>query len=222
MKLYFLISGRFGEKVVGNLVNIPNFCRVCGTSCDYCRIRYGSFSSDIAGVNMIPSDVPSFIDDPENYLPKQAPKADIIVAIGIQIDILTAIPRLVQKVGAKGIVVPIEDVGWCSQKIQRNIEKELIDMDVESSFPKPFCMMEESGKPIIDTFVKEYKIGRPHLEITIRKDRIIDVEVLRSAPCGSSWFTAHEIKDTNLNDLDRTIWRSHRGYPCTASNAYRT
>jgi hypothetical protein len=217
LKLIFLTSGRFGEKIVDNLANSPTFCKVCGQSCDFCREKYGSFCSDISYVYSIPTDIPEFIDDAEEYLPKDPPKADLILAIGIHLDILSIIPTFIQKVGAKAIIVPIEEIDWCPQKIQRNLEKELLDLGVESAFPKPFCTLTERGTPIIDNFVRKYKIGRPYFELKIKNGLIIDVTIKRSAPCGSSWFTGHEIKNIRIKDLDRTIWRSHRGYPCTAS-----
>lgn len=218
MKLYFLVSGGFGERVIGNITNLPRFCKVCGATCDFCRAKYRSVSSDIVGVDMIPSNIPSFLDNPEDYLPTNPPKADVILAVGIHLDILSALPRLVEKGGAKGVIVPVEDVGWCPQKIQSNLEKELTDMKVESVFPRPFCALEESGSQVIDRFVREYRIGRPRFEIKVKDDLILDVDVVRSAPCGSSWFTAHELKSMRItDDLDRVVWRSHRGYPCTAS-----
>jgi hypothetical protein len=218
MKIYILLSGRFGEKVIGNLVNLSSFCKVCGATCIFCRSEQPSFGSRIAGVYIVPNDVPSILDYPEDYLPKNPPQADIILPIGIHLDILTAMPKLAKITGAKGVIVPIEDVGWCPQKLSQRLKKELDEIGVESAFPKPFCTLEESGSPVIDKFVKELGVGRPQLAAKICDGVISEVKVIRSTPCGSTWFTAHEIKGLKVDDtLDKVVWKSHRGYPCTAS-----
>lgn len=217
MKLYILLSGRFGEKVIGSLVNLPTFCRACGSACNFCRAKRRSFSAEIAGVHVEPDDLPDFLDEPEDHLPKNPPRADIIIPIGIHPDILSVMPRLAKKISAKGVIVPMEDVDWCPQKLRQNLKTELDAIGIESAFPKPFCALEENGGPIVDQFVREFQIGRPRLEAKIHDGVIREVEVIRSSPCGSTWFTAHEIKDMKIGDLDQIIWRSHRGYPCTAS-----
>ncbi len=217
MKIYVLLSGRFGEKVIGNLVNLSSFCRVCGEACNFCRSEQPSFGPGISGVYTEPNDIPSMLDNPEEYLPKNPPKVDIILPIGLHLDMLAVTPRLVKMTGAKGVIVPIEDVGWCPQKLHQGLKKELDEMGVESAFPKPFCAIEENGTPVIDSFVKEFRIGRPQLAAKVRDGFIREVKVTRSAPCGSTWFTAHEITNLRVDNLDKAVWKSHRGYPCTAS-----
>jgi len=216
MKIYALLSGRFGEKVIGNLVNLSNFCRVCGATCNYCRSGQPSFGPSISGIHNASNDIPSVLDDPESYLPKNPPQVDIILPIGIHLDMLAVMPKLVKMTGARGVIVPIEDVGWCPQKMHQSLKKELDEMGVESAFPKPFCALEENGSPVIDSFVREFKIGRPQLAAKICDGVICEVKVVRSAPCGSTWFTAHEINKLKIDSLDKVVWKSHRGYPCTA------
>ena len=54
--------------------------------------------------------------------------------------------------------------------------------------------MEESGKPVIDDFVKRYRIGKPLVEVEVTDDMISDAWVIRSAPCGSTWYVVQQIK----------------------------
>jgi hypothetical protein len=116
-----------------------------------------------------------------------------------------------------GVIISVESVDWCPQKLRDSIREELDDIGVESAFPKPFCALEETGTPVIDQFVREFQIGRPLLKAKVTDGVVRDVEVSRGSPCGSTWVTAHEVKGLRADDLDREVWRSHRGYPCTAT-----
>jgi len=53
-----------------------------------------------------------------------------------------------------------------------------------------------------------------------RRGRIVHVEVLRSAPCGSTWFVAKQLEGVEVEnklELYDRISESHHSYPCTAS-----
>jgi hypothetical protein len=217
MQLYFIIGDDFGEKVVGNLVNLPNFCKACHLECGYCRFNYGSFASDICGVDLIKEELNEFIENPERYLPKNPPKCDVILPIGIHPDLLAALPLLVEKTEAKAVIVPIENRKWCPPNLQKRLELELRDFKIEYAFPKPFCSLEESGKKIIDEFINRYKIGKPIIEVYLKGDRIDSTIVLRSAPCGSTWYVAQQIRLSKIDGIEQIISNAHHGYPCTAS-----
>jgi len=217
MQLYFIIGDDFGEKVVGNLVNLPSFCKACNLACNYCRIKYGSFASDICGIDIIKYKLSNFIEEPERYLPKNPPKCDVILSIGIHPDLLTVLPLLVEKTDAKAVIVPIENRNWCPPNLQRRLEVELEDFKVECAFPKPFCALEESGKKIIDEFINRYKIGKPIIKVYLEDDVIKNSAVLRSAPCGSTWYVTQRIKWSRIYNIEQVVSNSHHGYPCTAS-----
>lgn len=217
MRIYFISGGKFGEKILGNLANLETFCTICGNTCDFCRSKYGSYSSDIIGMNVFPENIPEFIDKPETYYPKKVPEADLVIAINIQTDLLSALPNFLNRMRAKALIVPIEDIGWCPKRTQIELESELNEMEIETSFPKPFCSLEESGKEIIDNFITKYRIGKPIFSLSVYGDRVRRIEVVRSSPCGSSWFIAHKLNGLKINELDRIAWKSNRIYPCIAS-----
>ena len=66
---------------------------------------------------------------------------------------------------------------------------------MEAAFAKPFCALRpDPSKPII-AVSEEAKIGDPVIEFTLQgsregKDVIMGANVVRSAPCGSTWFVA--------------------------------
>ena len=90
MKLAVFYSGDFGSRVVGNLVNYSGFCISCADACTECRNVAPDLAKDsVALVEMPdPSTYGDFIDDVEPLLPKNIPKADIIIVINIHPNIL--------------------------------------------------------------------------------------------------------------------------------------
>jgi hypothetical protein len=218
MRIFIVYTGEFGERVIGNLVNDRSFCKVCSASCTDCRWKTNwSHASMIAGIATVRDDLPQIVDDPETYIPENPPKSDVILSIGIHADVASALPLLARRVEAKAVIVPVEDPKWMSLGLQGEIEKQLTEMGVESAFPKPFCSLEETGKPVIDSFIEETKIGRPLMRVSLKGSRVSDTEVLRSTPCGCTWYIAEQIKNHPLKGLEERIALSHHSYPCTAS-----
>ncbi len=202
---------------MGNMINTSSYCKSCGFTCTFCRQLYGSFAADIQVVYKTPPNLPAFIEEAENYLPPNLPQSDIILAIGLHPDILVAIPNLAEKTNAKAVVVPLENRSWCPRGMQRQLEDALKEMNVEYAFPKPFCTLEETGTPVMDGFVRRYQLGKPLVEVKVVKDRITDAKVLRSAPCGSTWYVTQQIKWTKISDIEDTVAVAHHAFPCTAS-----
>jgi len=218
MRLYIIYGDDFGERVIGNLMNFSTFCTSCADTCGNCRLEYGSFASDIVGADRTPNNLPTFIEEPEKYFPKNPPKCDIIIAVGLHKDLLASIPVLVEKTQAKGVIVPLEDSNWCPPGLQKQVEEELNRMGVAHAFPKPFCTLEESGhNTIIDEFIKRYKVGKPIVEVTVNNDTITQTKVIRSAPCGSTWYVMRQIEKRSTNGINERISEAHHAYPCTAS-----
>lgn len=216
MRIFVLYKADFGKKVIGNLINLRTFCQSCGDYCTGCRDFRKSFASNIHGVYEFPDNLPNFIEEPEKYLPKTMPECDLIIVIGIHPDLLFALPAIVKKTKAKGVIVPIEDPKWVQSGLQHQIKDKLKKRGVDIVFPKPFCSLTECGNPVIDEFIS-YGFGKPKMEIELRGDTIVNARVIRDAPCGSTWFVAQKLKNTNIKDFKETVSSSHHSYPCTAS-----
>lgn len=218
MRIYIIYGDDFGERVIGNLMNFSTFCTSCGEACSHCRLEYGSFAGEIFGAERTPDNLPTFIEEPERHLPKNSPQCDIIIAVGLHQDLLASIPILVERTKAKGVIVPIEDPNWCPPGLQKQVEEELNSMSVPHAFPKPFCTLEESGhNTIIDEFIQRYKIGKPIVEVTVKDDIIDHTKVVRSAPCGSTWYVMKQIEKRNTQGINERISEAHHAYPCSGS-----
>jgi hypothetical protein len=65
--------------------------------------------------------------------------------------------------------------------------------------------------------VRRYHIGKPRVEVRAGGKRITDIEVLRSAPCGSTWYVAQQVKWARISEIEETVAVAHHAFPCTAS-----
>jgi len=228
LTLLFIYSGEFAERVVRNLINDPSFCKSCGLYCDSCKYAVYSHVRNVRAAMELPSpsDLPAFIDDPENYMPKNVPEADLCVASALHKDLLLELPQLLEKADVKGLIVPVEDFVEVPAGLIKQMEEKCRELDMESSFPKPFCSLQPSkDKPVVSQFVTELEIGRPLLEIsTAEKGGITTIEsaaVKRSAPCGSTWYIAKKLIGTSTQReiLYDNVAKAHHSYPCTATMA---
>jgi thymidylate synthase len=226
LALVFVYSGDFMERVIRNLINDPCFCQSCGLYCESCKYNVYSFVKNVRAAIQLPNpaDLPAFIDNPEEYMPKKLPKADICLASGLHKDLLLELPNQLKKAGIKALIAPIEDWVEVPLGVRKQVEAKCNELGLECAFPKPFCTLEpEKDKPTIARFIEETKVGRPMLEITLAmvdKKEVIECAVVRrSAPCGSTWYIAHKLAgvSTKKEELYDAIAKAHHSYPCTAT-----
>ncbi|MEM3013715.1 MAG: DUF166 family protein [Candidatus Bathyarchaeia archaeon] len=217
LRLCFIYGKEYAERVIGNLCNPINFCQSCGLTCGHCRQNYGTFAENISGVYELTASAQDFLEYPENLFPTDAAKCNVIIAIGLHPDLLHAVPLFIEKTDAKALIVPIEEENWCSAASQRYLSSTLLNMGVEYAFPKPFCSFDYSHGPILNEFIKKFRIGKPKLEVEVRYDTIHRVYVSRSAPCGSTWYVAQCIKGRRTENIEDVVAVAHHSYPCTAS-----
>jgi thymidylate synthase len=220
VNVFFIYSDPINERFINQLINQRKFCISCGQLCDDCRIPYGSFSGDISGVHYIPENLPEFIDEPNQYLPESIPNTDVVVAINIHQDLLSALPLLLSTNNIKGLIVPIENGSWVPLGLQRQIEEELKKFNIQSAFPRPYCSLESNGQPIIENFIKYFRIGKPKIKLRLMDDQILEGEVEISSPCGCAWYLIRELvryKPKIKEDLKEVISKAHHSYPCNAA-----
>lgn len=237
MKIYIITSGgeseeqekkefstvfddSFARRVVSHLKDEPTFCTGCGKKCIRCRNQYGlDFSSDIAGVLKLPDSLMYYVDDIEKYIPEKLPSFDVLIPINIHEDIILALPEFAKKAGCKAIVVPVEDPNWVSRWVREKISKTCEELSLESVFPKPFCSLQkDASHPFINEFIDYFRIGMPQLSFQVKDERIEKVEVLRSAPCGNTYYVAHNILGAKIDEeLKQKVSKYWHSYPCIAS-----
>ncbi len=194
--------------------------------CDSCKYGVYSYVRNIRAAIELPkpSDLPAFIDKPEEYMPKSVPKSDLCVASGLHKDLLLELPTYIRKAGVKGLIVPIEDFNEVPPGLRKQVEERCFELGLECAFPKPFCSLEPvEDKPLISRFVEELRVGRPKLEVSTarhgRREFVETAIVRRSAPCGSTWYVTRKLigVDTKREILYDAIAKAHHSYPCTAT-----
>jgi len=229
MRLYVVYSRRvmggeispsqYGERFIRHLKNDPSLCTGCGLRCIRCRDMYGiDFSSEIAGSYELPAELPPLIDEPARYLPTNIPPHDVMIAINVHEDLLLELPRLATEVGAKALLVPVEDPGWLSRGVRNQLRRVCDELNLEFEAPKPFCSLDEGNYPTINQFIRDFRVGKPKLRVELQGNAIAYAEVLRSAPCGDTYFVAQNLPglkiDERLNENVAKYWHS---YPCVGS-----
>lgn len=227
LKLIVFYNGEFGERVVGNLINYSGFCISCGDACTQCRNVRSSYAENIVALVEIPdpSTLGDFIDDVEPYLPKAIPQADIAIVMNVHPDILFGLLPKLKEAGVKGIIGCSEKPKELPLGQRKQLEELGANLGLETAFAKPFCAMRpDPAKPNIAAFLEKAGIGDPLIEVALQKsregkDHIVAANVVRSAPCGSTWFVAKRLLglEPDQPDIRERISEAHHAYPCTAS-----
>lgn len=155
------------------------------------------------------------LDEPERCLPKRIPKSDLVLSIGLPAGVSSILPLIVEKANAKALLVPISNPAWIPPGLQKQIEREIVELGAESAFPRPFCSLEETGSRYLDAFTKRF--GKPRLEVDLEEGKIMKVEVKRGAPCGSTRFVAERIRGLNIRKAVHEAGFALHNYPCLAS-----
>ncbi|MFX1302093.1 MAG: DUF166 domain-containing protein [Promethearchaeota archaeon] len=232
------------QKFVGNLINNEEFCKACevleqNVKCDKCREYVKSFASSIYYYEKIGENVPEFIEEPEEYLPKNLPPVDFLMVVGIHQDLLSGLPYYLKDSGVKAVIVPVEDPKWVPAGLQVQVLEELEKYGIQAAFPKPFCSLSKElneynkvgfhlteKHDFIDEFIDYFKIGEPIVSFLLSNDgeSIEDTCVLQSAPCGSSYYICQQLKSKYFKNgksgdlsLNERISKAHHAYPCNAS-----
>ncbi len=231
LKLTVFYHGEFGERFIANLMNYRNSCPSFGAcsidGCVQCKENVYSFSKNIvATFGMIdPLNMPDFIEDADEFLPKEIPKADIAIAINLHPDILIALPEKLVELGYKAYIVPVEEPRWCSAGLAKQIKEKCEELGLEFAAPKPFCILRESPEhPTINRFIREMGQGYPKFEIEVEESngrkRITSVRIVRSQPCGCAWYVGIKLRELEFETM-RELWdvvaEAHHSYPCTGS-----
>jgi hypothetical protein len=226
VKIVVYHYGEFGQRIIGNLINYSGFCISCGEACTQCRSGKYTAAEDIVAIIEMPNpdNLGDFIDEVDPLIP-QIPEAEVAVVINVHADILFGMLPLLKKAGYKAMVGCSERPQELPLGLRKQLEDKAQELGLEAAFTKPFCAMKpDPKKPTIFEFLNKALIGEPLLDIVLNegstgKRTIIAANVLRSAPCGSTWFVAKRLTglEADQEDLRERISEAHHAYPCTAS-----
>jgi hypothetical protein len=217
-----IFDNHYAERFIRHLNDDDNLCAGCGADCINCRKAYGlNYEGNIAGVTRVPSELLYYIDNPASYLPSEFPAHDFLVAINVHEDILLTLPPKAKDAGARAVIVPVEDPDWLSKWARKRLSQVCAGLGLEFASPKPFCSLEAGpGQPHIKEFITHFRVGKPRLKVSVREGKVAGAKVLCSAPCGCTYFVAHNLKDAPIqptSSLHQVVAKYWHSYPCTAS-----
>ena len=162
----------------------------------------------------LPEFVPVFIEEPDEFLEnlnfdRNVFSAEIIITYSLHPDLTSSIARLAAEAGVRSLIVP----GGPSRASIPELKKisEISGMDIEVD--EICCSLESNAfnKPFADIF------GSPILKVKTEDGKIAEVEVIKGAPCGSTWHMAKEIVGTSVKDAPPKAGLLIQHYPCRAA-----
>ncbi len=216
MRFAILYSHPFGERMLANLLNEPGHCRACGPACDGCKYGAYSLADSLVTAEELPKpeELPPMIEDPGDYLPR-LPPVDVLVAVGLHPDLLIALP---DSYDVRSLIVPVEEPDWMDPWTERKLREACEESNVELTVARPGCDLEPPG-PVTERFCRAGMIGRPKLSLRVEDGVIVEARVVRSAPCGCTWFVAKRLVgvDAEPGEVKAAVSEAHHSYPCTAS-----
>jgi len=165
----------------------------------------------------ITSSLPTMMEEPSEFLPQDIPKTDLVISLGEHPGVAELLPDIVKASGARAVIAPVDNRAWLPPGLAKQLEGGLQKMGVAVTFPVTFCALQEgdSDNPLIKEFARPF--GCPEVEITVEADRVKEARVIRSAPCGSTYFVADELKGTKVMDAEEKSGILHHNYPCLAT-----
>ncbi len=236
LKVVLIFNGDYGLRVLENMVNSIGHCVSCGHLCIEKQCKYGKygFANNIIGVYELedPESLPQVIDDPYKYLPRKLPNADIVLATGLHNDLYMELPELLRKSDIKALIIFREDPKDAPLGVVREIYDLCKDYGIEFEAPKPSCILRPNNKTIINQFIREFRLGKPLLEIELAQiadiKKIVSVKIYVSAPCGTTWYVARQILNYEFKSFDEDELRKfydyialhHHAAPCIGSMLY--
>lgn len=201
MRILIAVQGYYGERIVENIQ------RHCPANWE---VKSYTFLTGL----------PSLIDDPEEFMPRELPAADLLISLGEESGLAQMIPDMVRRSGAKAVIAPADNRAWLLFGLARQVQRKLESMGVDMVYPVPFCTLTEkdSQNPYIHEFARYF--GRPEVDMEFYEDdrhRVGKVTVKREAPCGSTRFVADGLVGVWFREAVEQAGLLHHQSPCMAS-----
>ncbi len=198
MRLLILIQGDYGKRMVDNIK------------------EHAPKDWEVSSYTFPPS-LPTVIDEPAQFLPKEVPAADLLISLGEHPGVAQLIPDIVERSGAKAVIAPADNRAWLPAGLARQVRNKLAAMRVEMVYPVPFCSLTEkhSSNPYILEFARYF--GRPEVNIQLSGDKIKEVTISREAPCGNTRFVAKGLVGVWVGDAVEQAGLLHHQHPCLAT-----
>ncbi|MEM2107026.1 MAG: DUF166 family protein [Candidatus Bathyarchaeia archaeon] len=191
-----LIQGFYGHRIVSNIKGkLPE-----GWNLEVCEF---------------PNKLPDPVEDPKSVIPK-LPRCDLILSLGEHPTVAAILPEIAEATMASSVICPVDNHDWVPSGLIRQVSERLVELGVAYTFPKPLCSLQDNvNNDCIRLFAERF--GKPKLLITLRNEVISRVDVLRSSPCGATYFIAERLVGLRVNEASSRAGLLTQLYPCLAS-----
>jgi hypothetical protein len=197
LRIIVFTQGHYGERIYQNLsIRSPDW-----------RLRRVE----------LPPRLPPLLEEPAALLEdlNLSGEWDLLLFLGESTSAATLIPEAVRRCGTDALIAPADRYSWLPLGLERQLSAELEEMGVKAIFPRPFCSLTPRGFNLIDRFAERF--GAPNLLMEVEEGVVRRVEVLRGAPCGSTWFMAERLLGTRDEKMAERAALLVQIYPCLAS-----
>ena len=162
----------------------------------------------------LPEFVPSFIEEPDEFLEslnfdRSVFSADILITYSLHPDLTSAIAKLAAQAGVKSLIVPGGPSRASIPELKKISEASGMDVEVDEIC----CTLEPNScnRAFAEIF------GTPVLKVRTENGKIAQVDVIKGAPCGSTWHMAKEIVGVPVKDAPPKAGLLIQHYPCRAA-----
>ena len=169
----------------------------------------------------LPESLPDFIEDPKEFIKglnpnKKVLSSDLVIAYTLHPDLTPEIVHLAGENGARAVIIAggmskaggSEELDELSRKYEMHIEVHEI-----------CCEIKNCGNEVVDKFASRF--ASPEVKISTKDGLISKVEVIRSAPCGSTQHMAKGLIGENAKDAPSRAGLLVQQYPCRAVRGTR-
>jgi len=169
----------------------------------------------------LPESLPDFIEDPKEFIKclnpdKKVLSSDLVIAYTLHPDLTPEMVRLAGENGARGIII----AGGMSRAGGRQELDELsgkYNMHIEVH--EICCEIGECRDKVVDMFASFF--GMPEVNINLKNGIVSKVDVIRSAPCGSTHHMAKGLIGKSIEDAPAYAGLLVQQYPCRAVRGTR-
>lgn len=210
MNILAVINGEYGSRHVANIS------------------QYAPSSWQVETWNA-PRTFPLVIDYPEDYLPSELPKADLILSFTEHKGAAELLPDIARMTGAQAVIAAVDNEAWLPRGLARQLRSWLEKMGVACATPKPLCSLTErdfgvtrrqriSYDSLLITEFTRY-FGQPELKIIVdeKSHLISEVFVKRDTVCGCARYAALHLVGLSVDEAEEKAGLLHHHFPCLAS-----
>jgi hypothetical protein len=180
-----------------------------------------TYTDFVTRSDSIPSILPDFIEDPASFVEDLALDNDVfgmdlVITYSLHPDITPEIVNRAARAGTKAVIIPGGRSLAGDPNILRGISQKY---NIRVVIEDICCAICSNKNPVINEFSS--RLGCPELQIKIRDDKINEVEVIKGAPCGSTWWMATNLIGVPVSDAPAKAGLLVQQYPCRAVRGTR-